>query len=143
MVSHGPESVVMTELKKPVTFGTNFGVYVVVELLSEGGAGRVYGGMGPDGTPVALKVLAEERASADKRRRFKNELSLLVRNKHRNIVTVIDHDVARVGAIEGPCNVRQRHQELMRGRWPRCSCAVWGKWPAAPWVASRAGRVCG
>ena len=51
--------------------------------------------MGPDGTPVALKVLAEERPSADKRRRFKNDISFLVGNKHRNIVTVIDHGVAR------------------------------------------------
>jgi len=105
----------MTKLEKPVTYGTNFGVYVVVELLSEDGAGRVYGGIGPHGTPVALKVLAEERPSADKRRRFKNEISFLVGNKHRNIVTVIDHGVARAGAIEGPCNVMRRHQELMQG----------------------------
>ncbi len=105
----------MTKLKKPVTFETAFGVYVVDELLGEGGAGRVYGGMGPDGTPVALKGLAEERPSADKRRRFKNDISFLVGNKHRHIVTVIDHGVARAGAIEGPCNVMRRHQELMQG----------------------------
>jgi hypothetical protein len=65
--------------------------------------------MCPDGTPVALKTLAEERASADKRRQFKNKISFLVRNKHRNIVTVIDHGVARGGAIEGPCYVMRRY----------------------------------
>jgi hypothetical protein len=86
----------MTKLKKPVTFETAFGAYVVDELLGEGGAGRVYGGSGPDGTQVELKVLAEERPSADKRCRFNNELSFLVCNKHRNIVTVIDHDTAVV-----------------------------------------------
>jgi eukaryotic-like serine/threonine-protein kinase len=75
----------MTKRKKPVTFETTFGFYVVDDLLGEGGAGRVYGGMGPDGTPVALKVLAEERASADKRCRFNNGLSFLVRNKNCNI----------------------------------------------------------
>jgi serine/threonine protein kinase len=106
----------MTKLKKPVTFETAFGAYVVDELLGEGGAGRVYGGMGPDGTPVALKVLAEERASADKRRRIKNELPFLVRNKRCHIVTIIDHGVARGGAIEGPCYVMRRYQELMQGR---------------------------
>jgi len=72
--------------------------------------------MDPDGTPVALKALAEERASADKRRQFKNEISFLVRNKHRSIVTVIDHGVGRGGAIEGPCYVKRRYQELMQGR---------------------------
>jgi serine/threonine protein kinase len=106
----------MTKLKKPVTFETAFGAYVVDELLGEGGAGRVYGGMGPDGTPVALKVLAEERASADKRRRIKNELPFLVRNKRCHIVTIIDHGVARGGAIEGPCYVMRRYQELMQKR---------------------------
>ena len=55
----------MANLKKRVTFETTFGVYVVDELLGEDGAGRVYGGSGPYGAPVALKVLAKERASAD------------------------------------------------------------------------------
>jgi hypothetical protein len=105
----------MTKLRKPATFETAFGAYVVDELLSENGAGRVYGGMGPDRTPVALKVLADERPSADKRRRFKHDFSFLVGNKHRHIVMVIDHGVARAGAIEGPCNVMRRHQKLRQG----------------------------
>src|SRR6266850_6858529 len=36
--AHGPESVVMAKLKKPVIFETTFGVDVVDELLGEGGA---------------------------------------------------------------------------------------------------------
>jgi serine/threonine protein kinase len=106
----------MRKLKKPVTFETTFGVYVVDELLGEGGAGRVYGGSDTDGTPVALKVHAEARASTDKTRRFKNELPFLVRNERCNIVTISDHGVARGGAIEGPCYVIRRYQELMQGR---------------------------
>jgi serine/threonine protein kinase len=106
----------MRKLKKPVTFETAFGAYVVDELLGEGVAGRVYGGMGPDGTPVALKVVAEERPSADKRRRFKNEISFLVRNDHCNIATMIDHGVARGGAIEHPCYGMRWYPELMQGR---------------------------
>jgi hypothetical protein len=30
-------------------------------------------------------------------------------------VMVIDHGVARAGAIEGPCNVMRRHQKLRQG----------------------------
>lgn len=112
----------MPKLKKRISFETTFGVYVVDELLGEGGAGRVYGGVGPDETPIALKVLAEGRASADKRRRFKNEISFLARNKHPNIVTVIDHGVARGGEIDGPFYVMRRYQsslrQLMRERTP-------------------------
>lgn len=104
----------MTKLKKPVTFETTFGIYTIDEQLGEGGAGRVYGGVGADGTPVAVKVLAEDRASADKRRRFKNEIAFLARNKHRNIVTVTDHGVARGGPIEGLFYVMQRYQRSLR-----------------------------
>ena len=55
----------MSKLRKRVSFETTFGVYTVDELLGEGGAGRVYGGVDSEGTAIALKVLAEERASAD------------------------------------------------------------------------------
>ncbi len=104
----------MSKLRKQVSFETTFGVYVVDEVIGEGGAGRVYGGVGSDETPIALKVLAEERATVDKRRRFKNELSFLARNEHPNIVTVIDHGVARGGEIEGPFYVMQRYQSSLR-----------------------------
>ena len=57
----------MSKLRKQVSFETTFGVYVVDEMIGEGGAGRVYGGMGSDETPIALKVLAEERATVDNR----------------------------------------------------------------------------
>ena len=94
----------MTKLEKPATSRSWCRVVAKDD--------RVYGGWA-DGTPVALKVLAQERPSADKRRRFKNDISFLVGNKHRNGVTVIDHGVARAGAIDGPCYVMRRHQELM------------------------------
>jgi serine/threonine protein kinase len=78
----------VTKLKKQIRFETAFGMYVVEELLGEGGAGRVYGGVGIDGMPIALKILAADRATTDKRRRFKNEIAFLARNKHPGIVTV-------------------------------------------------------
>ena len=60
---------------------------------------------GPRWSTGRAKGLAEKGPSVDKRRRFNNDFSFLVGNKHLNIVTVIDHGVARAGAIEGPCNV--------------------------------------
>ncbi len=101
-------------LKKAISFETTFGVYTVSELLGEGGAGRVYGGIGLDEKPVAIKVLAEERASADKRRRFKNEIAFLERNKHTNIVTVIDRGLARDKQVTGPFYVMHRYDKNFR-----------------------------
>jgi serine/threonine protein kinase len=105
----------LPKLKKPISFETTFGTYVVDELLGEGGAGRVYGGKASDQSPIALKVLAAERATADKRRRFKNEISFLSRNRHSNIVTVIDHGVVRDTEVSGPFYVMQRYTSSLRG----------------------------
>ena len=104
----------MTKLKKQITFETTFGSYLADELLGEGGAGRVFGGVGPDKSRVAIKVLSEDRASADKRRRFKNEIAFLARNRHPNIVPVVDHGVARGGHVNGPFYVMQRYDESLR-----------------------------
>jgi serine/threonine protein kinase len=102
------------KLTKPISFETAFGTYVVQELLGEGGAGRVYGGVGIDQAAIALKVLSEDRASTDKRRRFKNEIAFLARNKHPNIVTVVDHGVARGGEMVGPFYVMPRYDGNLR-----------------------------
>ncbi len=104
----------MTKLRKPISFETTFGTYTVDELLGEGGAGRVYGGIGIDGKPAAVKVLAVDRATGEKRRRFKNEIAFLTQNKHPNIVTVIDHGLARDGEIVGPFYVMQRYHSNLR-----------------------------
>jgi len=104
----------VTKLSKPISFDTAFGIYLVDELLGEGGAGRVYGGTDLDGAPIALKVLAPDRATADKRRRFKNETAFLARNKHQNIVTVIDQGIANSGSIVGPFYVMRRYEASLR-----------------------------
>ena len=61
-----------------------------------------------------LKVLTEERASSDKRRRFKNEIAFLSRNKHPNIVPVIDHGVSRGQEVNGPFYVMPRYDGSLR-----------------------------
>ncbi|BDU72954.1 serine/threonine-protein kinase [Mesoterricola silvestris] len=104
----------MSKLKTPATFETTFGSYEVTELIGEGGAGRVYGGTGLDGRPIALKVLSEERASKEKRGRFKNEIAFLARNNHPNIVTVLDHGIATSGSIKGPFYVMPRYSRSLR-----------------------------
>ncbi len=104
----------MPKLRKKISLETIFGPYVVDELLGEGGAGRVYGGIGIDNSAIAIKVLAEDRTNADKRARFKNEIAFLQKNKHPNIVTVLDHGVARTDEINGPFYVMPRFDSNLR-----------------------------
>ena len=104
----------MTKLRQPISFETTFGVYSVDELLGQGGAGRVYGGLDPSGVAIAIKLLNEDTASTDKRGRFKNEIAFLQRNKHRHIVTVTDHGIARSGEIVGPFYVMRRYSGNLR-----------------------------
>jgi len=106
----------MQKLGKPISFETAFGTYSAEELIGEGGAGRVYGGRGTDKASVAIKVLPQDKATSDQRRRFKNEIAFLARTKHPNIVAVIDHGVAADGAVVGPFYVMQRHDRNLRER---------------------------
>jgi len=113
----------MAKLRRQVSLETTFDRYDVDECIGQGGAGRVFGGARSDGAPIALKVLSEDRASTDKRRRFKNEIAFLTRNRHPNIVNVIDYGIARSGDIVGPFYVMHRYdcnlRDLMRGRATR------------------------
>lgn len=104
----------MPKLKKPVAFETTFGVYETHEIIGEGGAGRVFGGVGPDQSSVAVKVLSKDKTSADKRKRFKNEITFLTRNSHKNIVTVVDHGISLAGEIVGPFYVMKRFDGSLR-----------------------------
>ena len=104
----------MSKLKATIRLETAFGSYVVDELIGEGGSGRVYGGVDLDRIPIAVKVLSGDRASSDKRARFKNEIGFLARNRHSNIVTVLDHGLANAAKIKGPFYVMRRYDENLR-----------------------------
>ncbi|MGN6544274.1 MAG: serine/threonine-protein kinase [Aureliella sp.] len=104
----------MSKLRKPIQLETAFGVYLLEELVGEGGAGRVYAGRGADDREVAIKVLTQSQASADRRRRFKNEIAFLSRIDHPNVVGVLDYGVARDESVQGPFYVMQRYTCSLR-----------------------------
>jgi serine/threonine protein kinase len=71
--------------------GDSVGPYRVESMLGEGGMGRVYRAVGPDGTVVALKVVKAELAKDDVfRRRFEREAGAAARVAHSNVVPVLD-----------------------------------------------------
>jgi serine/threonine-protein kinase len=60
-------------------------------MLGEGGMGRVYRAVGPDGEVVALKVVKATLARDDVfRRRFEREAGAAARVAHPNVVPVVD-----------------------------------------------------
>jgi serine/threonine protein kinase len=81
-------------MKKPTRLSTAFATYVVNQLIGEGGSGVVYGATDEVGAEFAVKVLNPEKASREKLRRFENEYRFCSRNKHPNIITVLDHGLS-------------------------------------------------
>src|SRR4249920_3065667 len=78
----------------PVTL---IGVYRIEALLGEGGMGRVYRALDTNlNRPVAIKVLSNELADANARRRFQREAQMASSLNHPHILTVYD-----VGELEG------------------------------------------
>ena len=71
--------------------GDTVGPYRVESMLGEGGMGRVYRAVGPDGEVVALKVVKAELARDQVfRRRFERESGTAARVQHPNVVPVVD-----------------------------------------------------
>ena len=72
------------------------GPYRVESMIGEGGMGRVYRAVGPDGVVVALKVVKAELAKDEVfRRRFEREAGTAARVAHGNVVPVLatgEHD---------------------------------------------------
>ncbi|MGI8461955.1 MAG: serine/threonine-protein kinase [Solirubrobacterales bacterium] len=76
--------------------GDRFAEFELGALLGEGGMGRVFRAVGPDGELVALKILRVELAQDDGfRRRFEREASVAQRINHAHVVKTIaagEHD---------------------------------------------------
>jgi serine/threonine protein kinase len=84
--------------------GDFVGPYRVQSLLGEGGMGRVYRAVGPDGEIVALKLVKAQLARDDVfRRRFEREAGAAARVAHPNVVAVVDR-----GEHEGVPYMAQR-----------------------------------
>jgi len=102
----------MTKLKKHEQVETAFDTYTLTEIIGEGGAGRVYGGKNSSGEDVAIKVLTS--ATSDKRKRFRNEVNFLLKNKHAHIVSVSESGVANGEKVVGPFYVMPRYSGNLR-----------------------------
>ena len=78
-------------MKKPKQLRTTFNSYSVLDQIGEGGCGTVFGAKQEGGQSVAIKILDSSKANSEKLKRFENEYRFCSRNKHPNIITVLDN----------------------------------------------------
>src|SRR5690349_1708900 len=79
------------EQRGPMPAGMLVGVYRIEAPLGEGGMGTVYRALDTKlNRPVAIKVLSNELADADARRRFQREAQMASSLNHPHLVTVYD-----------------------------------------------------
>lgn len=74
--------------KQPIE--TAFETYKYIESIGSGGSGNVIKIKDNFGNTYALKYLDIQNLNSEKLKRFKNEISFCYKNKHKNIINVLD-----------------------------------------------------
>lgn len=101
-------------VSKLLQFNTSFGSYQATRVMGEGGSGRVYASKGDDGKEYAVKVLHPAHVSQEKARRFKNEILFGSRNKHKNIVSILDYGLWTNAGVSCPFYVMPMYGSTLR-----------------------------
>lgn len=76
--------------------------YEVMDVLGEGGSGRVFKVTDSAGKVWALKCLFPHLSSGQKRKRFKNEIDFCAKTQHVNIMQVKDWGLADWDRVKVP-----------------------------------------
>lgn len=90
----------MKMLKKNDVLNTTFEKYTVNCSIGEGGNGVVYKVTDSSGNVFAAKVICKNDLSAEKLKRFKNEVNFCQKYDHPNIVKIIDNGFIMKGDKE-------------------------------------------
>jgi len=99
-----------------ISFESPFDIYSVSNVIGEGGAGLVYEVANTAGESFALKCLAAERVTADRLKRFKNEITFCQKQDHPNIIKVVDTGATQIKNVKCPFYVMRRYSGTLRTR---------------------------
>lgn len=103
-------------MAKRISFESPFDIYSVSNVIGEGGAGLVYEVTNTAGESFALKCLAPERVTAERLKRFKNEITFCQKQDHPNIIKVVDTGSSLIKYIKCPFYVMRRYSGTLRTR---------------------------
>jgi serine/threonine protein kinase len=99
---------------KDMAFETLTNSYKAISVLGQGGSGTVYEVTDNHSNIYALKLLSADVISTDKVKRFKNEMNFLYKNRHTNIVPVLDYNYISVKNAKLPFYVMPRYRATLR-----------------------------
>jgi serine/threonine protein kinase len=99
---------------KTDSFESPFDRYTKTGSVGSGGSGIVVKVQSQDGKPYALKYLSPEHVTSEKRKRFKNELWFSARNRHPNIITVVDSGFVELDGEKCPFYVMPLYPATLR-----------------------------
>ena len=88
--------------KAPNVFETLSDTYAVTGVVGEGGSGRVFTAKDSAGAAYALKCLFPNLVTTQKRKRFKNEIDFCSKQRHPNLIQVIDAGLAEWDGVKVP-----------------------------------------
>jgi serine/threonine protein kinase len=88
--------------ENPKVFETLSDTYSVTGIIGEGGSGRVFAVKDSTGASAALKCLFSHLSTTQKRKRFKNEIDFCSKQRHPNLIQVIDSGLVEWGAAKTP-----------------------------------------
>jgi serine/threonine protein kinase len=104
----------MSKLKN-LRFETMSAVYTPHNVRGEGGAGVVYEVTDEESNRFALKLLSVAVVSTEKTKRFRNEINFLQKNRHANIVPVLDFGFSQTeGGVKSPFYVMPLYDTTLR-----------------------------
>lgn len=103
-------------MAKSISFESPFDTYSVIKVIGEGGAGLVYEVTNAAGETLALKCLAPERVTAERLKRFKNEITFCQKQDHPNIIKVVDAGSTQIKNVKCPFYVMRRYSGTLRTR---------------------------
>src|SRR4051812_24804392 len=93
----------------PDKFETAVETYMALDVIGEGGAGRVFGANNIKGETFAIKCLRPSLVNEERRKRFKNEMDFCRKREHPNLMRVIDAGLVEWGGVKTPFYVMPRY----------------------------------
>src|SRR3990170_20868 len=100
--------------KAPNVFETLSDTYAVTGVVGEGGSGGEFAVKDSAGAAYALKCLFPNLVTTQKRKRFKNEIDFCSKQRHSNLIQVIDSGLAEWEGAKVPFYVMPLLPETLR-----------------------------
>lgn len=101
-------------LKKKIIFQTAFETYTATEIIGQGGSGYVYKCHDANGNLFAAKLLNPQNVTAERQKRFKNEVLFCQRIEHPNVLKILDDGPYLQGEKSVPFYIMQLYDSSLR-----------------------------